>query len=133
MIRTTALHVLFLMFFQQKTTHLPIERQILIFMAYFVRIFLSCNSHLYHRHVFLVFVNFNSPMADSKSAQSWYFFSIIEISNFLGFQNVFPKLHEPSWFWNFFVFSWNSLFFCASLHATDFEKKWCKTKWPCFS
>lgn len=62
-------------------------------------------------------------MPDSKSAQSWYFFSILEISNFLGFQNVFPKLHEPSWFRKFFVFSWNSLFFCASLHAIDFAKK----------
>ena len=75
----------------------------------------------------------NPPMPDSKSAQSWYFFSILEISNFLGFQNVFPKLYEPSWFWIFFVFSWNSLFFCASLHATHFAKNWCKTKWPCFS
>ena len=75
----------------------------------------------------------NPPMPDSKSAQSWYFFSILEINNILGFRNVFPKLHEPSWFWFFFVFSWNSLFFCASLHAKDFAKNWCKTKWPCFS
>ena len=39
---------------------------------------------------------FNPPMPDSKSAQNWYFFSILEINNFLGFQNVFPKLYEPS-------------------------------------
>ena len=56
----------------------------------------------------------NLPMPDSKSAQSWYFFSILEISNFLGFQNFFPKLHESSWFRNFFVFPLNSLFFCLS-------------------
>ena len=36
----------------------------------------------------------NPPMPDSKSAQSWYFFSILQIDNFLGFQNVFPKLHD---------------------------------------
>ena len=53
----------------------------------------------------------NHPMPDSKSAKSWCFFSILEISKFLGFQNVFPKLHEPSWFLFFVVFPWNYLFF----------------------
>jgi len=53
----------------------------------------------------------NPPMPDSKIAQRWYFFLILEISNFLGFQNVFPKLHEPSWFLFFFVFSWIFCFF----------------------
>ena len=77
---------------------------------------------------------FHLPMLDSKSAQSWYFFLILEIHSFLGFQNVFPKLHDPSWFCQFFVFFLNfSFFLCVSLHATDFSKKLCKMKWSCFS
>ena len=59
------------------------------------------------------------------------FFSILEISNFLEFQNFFPKLHEPSWFWFLFVFSWNSLFFvCLITRDPGFAKNWCRTK--CF-
>ena len=91
------------------------------FLYFFLQI---CNRSIFRfcsRSLFY-FKNINPPIPDSKSAQSWYFFSILEISKFLGFQNVFPKLHEPSWFWIFFVFSWNSLLFCASLHATDLEK-----------
>jgi len=43
-----------------------------------------------------IFFTLNFPMQDSKSARNWHFFSILEIKNFVGFQNVFPKLHEPS-------------------------------------
>ena len=50
-------------------------------------------------------------MPDSKSAQSWYFFVILESNNFLGFQNIYPELHDPSWFWQFFLFCMNSLLF----------------------
>ena len=38
---------------------------------------------------------FLTPMPDSKCAQSWYVFSILEIDNFLVFQNAFPKFHDP--------------------------------------
>ena len=62
-----------------------------------------------------VWNHFNPPMPDSKSAQSWYFFSILEISNFLGFQNVFPKLHEPSWF-SIFCFFLKFFFFVPYYH-----------------
>ena len=33
---------------------------------------------------------------------------------------------------NFLFFPWIFWFLCASLHATVFAKKWCKTKWSCF-
>ena len=65
----------------------------------------------------------NPPMPDSKSAQSWYFFSILEINNFLGFQNVFPKLHDPSWFCQFFVFPWIFRFFLCLITRDRFFKK----------
>ena len=62
-------------------------------------------------------------MPDSKSAQSWYFFSILEIDNFLGFENVFPKLHDPSWFFQFFVFPWIFPFFVCLITRDRFFKK----------
>ena len=62
-------------------------------------------------------------MTDSKSAQSWYFFSILEIDIFLGFQNVFPKLHDPSWFFQFFVFPWIFPFFVCLIIRDRFFKK----------
>ena len=67
-------------------------------MAIFATIWLRMlyTSMLMEKPMFQKTAAMNPPMPDSKSAQSWHFFSILEISNFLGFQNVFSKLHEPS-------------------------------------
>ena len=67
--------------------------------------------------------NFNPPMPDSKSAQSWYFFVILESNNFLGFQNIYPELHDPSWFWQLFLFCLNSLLFVCLITRDRICKK----------
>ena len=38
----------------------------------------------------------NPPMPDSKSAQSWCFFRILEDKNFLGFQKRIPIVNQKS-------------------------------------
>ena len=59
---------------------------------------------------------------------SWY----LRVTAFMGFEIYTQKYMTLRDFDNFFFFAWILCFLCASLHATEFVKKWCKTKWSCF-
>ena len=59
---------------------------------------------------------------------SWY----LRVTTFWGFKIYTQNYMTLRDFDNFFFFAWILCFLCASLHATDFVKKWCKTKWSCF-
>ena len=89
--------------------------------------FMGGNNFYFFTPKYLGFIsNFrklNPPMPDSKSAQSWYFFVILESNNFLGFQNIYPELHDPSWFWQLFLFCLNSLLFVCLITRDRICKK----------
>ena len=59
---------------------------------------------------------------------SWY----LRVTTFWGFKIYTQNYMTLRDFDNFFFFAWILCFLCASLHATEFVKKWCKTKWSCF-
>ena len=56
----------------------------------------------------------------------------MRVTTFWGFEIYTKNYMTLCDFDIFFFFPWILCFLCASLHATDFVKKWCKTKWSCF-
>ena len=56
----------------------------------------------------------------------------LRVTTFWGFEIYTQKCMTLRDFDNFLFFPWIRWFLCASLHATDFSKKWCKTKWSRF-
>ena len=56
----------------------------------------------------------------------------LRVTTFWGFEIYTQKCMTLRDFDNFFFFAWILCFLCASLHATEFVKKWCKMKWSCF-
>ena len=62
-------------------------------------------------------------MPNSESAQICCLFAILESNNFWGVRNIYPEMHDPSWFWQLFVFSLNSLAFVCLTTRDRFCKK----------
>lgn len=46
----------------------------------------------------------------------------LRVTTFLGFRNRYPEMHDPSWFWQLFVFSLNPLIFVCLISRNTFCK-----------
>ena len=68
----------------------------------------------------------------SKVPKVGAFSPYLRVTTFWGFEIYTHKYMTLRNFDNFLFFPWILWFLCASLHATDSSKKWCKTKWSRF-
>ena len=75
---------------------------------------------------------FNPQCRTLKVPKVGAFSQYLRVTTFWGFKIYTQKCMTLRDFDNFFFFAWILCFLCASLHATEFVKKWCKTKWSCF-
>ena len=83
-----------------------------------------------------IFANMKSQLTPRcrtpKVSKVGTFLQYLRVTTFWGFKIYTQKYMTLRDFDNFLFPPWIFWFLCASLHATVFAKKWCKTKWSCF-